>query len=77
MAEDNIKYERLLDAFERIYPSMPKMIWRSFVHGLFTALGATVGLAIIASLVTYFVTHAQFIPKDYQRNIEQVLPGGK
>lgn len=68
------KLEKLLKSLDRVYPSTTQLIWRSFLHGLFTALGATIGLAIIVSIVTYILTQAKFIPYQYRNEMQQVLP---
>ncbi len=74
MEDKNKKIESIVAAIEKVYPSTAQMIWRSFLQGLFVALGATVGLAIVISVVTYILTRAQFIPKEYREQIRQVLP---
>ncbi len=74
LGERNLNLEQLAKSIERVYPSTAQMIWRSFLHGLFTALGATIGLAIVISIVTYILTRAEFIPREYRNEIRQVLP---
>ena len=70
----DLNLDQIVRSIERVYPSTAEMIFRSFLHGLFTALGATVGLALVVSLITYLITRVNFIPKEYQQEIKQVLP---
>lgn len=72
--KNDLSLNQVIRSIEKVYPSTGKMIWRSFLHGLFTALGATIGLAIVISIVTYIITKANFIPREYRQGIEQVLP---
>jgi type IV secretory pathway TrbF-like protein len=54
------------------------MIWRSFVHGIFVGLGATIGVSILVGLATYLITQARVVPLLHDvidnTNIEQVFP---
>lgn len=72
------KIEILTQAVERVYPSTRRMIWRSFLHGLFVALGTTMGLSIVLALVTFTVTQLRLVPGlDMlidQTHLDQVLP---
>ena len=52
----------LLHAIERTYPSLGRLMWRSFLQGLFVALGSTIGLTIFLALVTFVLNQLRFIP---------------
>lgn len=69
------KVALLLDAVERIHPPLKTLMWRSFLTGIFTGLGATVGVSIILALVTFLLGQVQVIP-GLQRvsTIEKILP---
>jgi len=74
------KLELLLAATDRIYPSLPKLMARSFIQGLFMGLGSTLGLAIIIALISLIVAQLKIVPAfsdfiEYWR-ISQYLPGG-
>lgn len=71
------KIEILTRAVEKVYPSMGSLIWRSFIHGLFLALGSTIGLSIILAVVAFLIAQFKFIPvvNDLIKNVrvEQML----
>ena len=52
----------LLKAAEIYYTDWHKLLWRSFVNGLVGALGATVGLAIVLSLLGALLSHLGVLP---------------
>ena len=49
-------------AIEKYYNSWSTLIARSFVSGLFTALGATVGLAIVITLTGFILEQLGVLP---------------
>jgi len=50
--------DRLVEAVDRAYHRPWLMMWRSFLHGFMTAIGATVGTAVIVAILGYVVqTH--------------------
>lgn len=75
------KIGRLSQAIDHIAPSAGKLMWRSFLHGLFVALGATIGLSIVIAAVTFIITKAKFVPVINQlikqTQIEKAFPNGK
>lgn len=72
------KLEILTQAVERVYPSTKWLLWRSFLHGLFVALGGTLGFALIISAITLLIAQLRLIPPlnafIEQTKIEKVLP---
>lgn len=72
------KIEILTQAVERVYPNTKQLMWRSFLQGLFIALGTTIGLSLLIGLVTFFLSQLRVVPviKDLieQTHIEKVLP---
>ena len=67
------KMEALIRAVDKVYPKKRVLIWRSFLQGLFGAIGATIGLSIFLAFVTFFITQLKVVPfmKDiiYQTQI--------
>lgn len=72
------KVEQLTRALDYISPSSAKLMWRSFLHGLFVALGATIGLSIVIAVLTFIITQAKVIPALNQllkqTQIEKTFP---
>jgi hypothetical protein len=72
------KIEILTQAVERVYPNTKQLMWRSFIQGLFIALGATIGLSILLALLTFTVSQLRLIPAINniidQTHIDKVLP---
>lgn len=49
------KLERLVAVLPKIYPPMWELLFRSFLQGLFTALGATIGLSIFIAIISFIL----------------------
>jgi hypothetical protein len=47
---------------ERYYTSWPQLLLRSFASGLFTALGATLGLGIVLWIASFLFSHLALVP---------------
>lgn len=56
------KLKLIFGVLEKTYPPMKVLLFRSFITGLFTALGATIGLSLVLALVTYLLGVFQAIP---------------
>jgi hypothetical protein len=75
----NKSTDKILGAFaqslEKYYNSWGNLIGRSFVSGLFTALGATVGLALILAFFGVVLGWLGVLPVvgDFFVRIDQVL----
>ena len=79
--------DQVLGAFaqslERYYNSWSTLMARSFVAGLFTALGATVGLALVLALAGFVLDWLGVLPvvggffSRLNEVISQSLPLGK
>lgn len=52
----------LAKVMHRTYGDYRQIMWRSFVSGLFTALGATVGLAIVITVFVYILERLSILP---------------
>ena len=70
-------------ALEKYYSSWSTLMARSFVSGLFTALGATVGLALVIGLTSIILDWLGVLPVvgGFFARIDEVisnaLPGGE
>ncbi|OGB73468.1 hypothetical protein A3K24_01240 [candidate division Kazan bacterium RIFCSPHIGHO2_01_FULL_44_14] len=62
-------------ALEKYYNSWGNLIARSFVGGLFTALGATVGLALVLYLIGFTLEKLGVLPVvgDFFARISEVM----
>ncbi len=63
------------NALEKYYNSWSNLMARSFVSGLFTALGATVGLALVLGLAGLILENLGVLPivGDFFARINEVL----
>jgi hypothetical protein len=52
----------LAKVMHRTYGDYRQIMWRSFVSGLFTALGATVGLAVVLTIAVYILERLAILP---------------
>lgn len=72
------KIEILTRSVERVYPHLSTLMWRSFIQGVFIALGSTVGLAIIITIASFILNELRFLPvvSDFLNavNIQQFFP---
>lgn len=72
------KIQILTQAVEKVYPTTKFLMWRSFVQGVFVALGTTVGLSIVLGVLTYIITTLKLVPGINQiidkTQIENAIP---
>lgn len=72
------KLDHVVSSIDRVYPSLPKLMGRSFLMGLATSLGATVGVTIILGILAYVLQQMRIIPYlgDIipQDTIERLIP---
>lgn len=72
------KVEILTESIERIYPSLSKLMFRSFISGIFFSLGTTIGLSLILATATFLLTQLRVLPgvEELINNtqIQYVLP---
>ena len=72
------KVSILIQAVERVYPSTTKLMYRSFLSGIFFSLGTTLGLSLLLAITTFFLTQLQHIPVVDQlldkTFVEEVIP---
>ncbi len=75
------KLEILTQAVERVYPTSKYLLWRSFLQGVFAALGSTVGLIIILGFGAFLLMQFKFLPpiNSFLKTpvMEKVLPQNK
>lgn len=75
------KMEILTAAVEKVYPSAKMLMWRSFVQGIFVAVGLTIGLSIVLAILVFVLAQLRFIsPIDTFLKtsvVEKVLPPNK
>jgi len=56
------KLELLLKAVSNVYPPLGKLLFRSFLQGLFGALGATIGLTIFIAFFAFLFNQVRLLP---------------
>jgi hypothetical protein len=57
------KIELLLAALEKQYPSYWQLIGQSLLRGLFTGLGATIGVSLVLGILTYVLSQLALFPE--------------
>ncbi len=69
--------EALTRAIKTTYGTTRLLLWRSFLAGLFSGLGATLGVAIVLALLAYLIRHLGGLPVigDWLNQLGRVLPG--
>lgn len=60
--EHTRKIEQLLRAIDRVYPSTRELLWKSFLRGLFTGLGATIGVSLVLGVLTFLFDQLELLP---------------
>lgn len=62
-------------AVDRAYGNWWHLITRSFVGGLFVALGATVGFALLVTILIFVLRHLEVLPVvgDFFSNIKDFV----
>ena len=72
------KVEILTSAVEKVYPSSKMLIWRSFLQGIFVAVGLTIGMFIIFGILIFVFAQLKFFQPvgNFLKNstVEKVLP---
>ncbi len=59
---DDASFDKLVAAIDRAYHRPFRMAMRSFLHGMMTALGATVGAGLVFLLLFYILRSVDFGP---------------
>lgn len=54
--------QALTNAIEKTYGTTKALLLRSFLSGLFSGLGATIGVAVVVILIGYLVRHFGGLP---------------
>jgi len=52
----------LTTAIQQTYGTTRALVWRSFLSGLMSGLGATIGVAIILALIGFLIRHFGGLP---------------
>jgi hypothetical protein len=68
---DDASFDKFVKALDRAYHRPLLMMWRSFLMGVATALGATVGAAIILVILFYVLKTFDFAP--YATKIQEII----
>lgn len=68
--------ERLVSAINAVYLDKKKLFARSFLAGLFSGLGATVGLSIVLIIVGVILHYAGGLPVigQYLQGLNSIIP---
>jgi hypothetical protein len=83
---DEASFDKFVAALDRAYHRPFVMMWRGFLYGIATALGATVGAGIVLVILFYilrsinfapFITQIQdiIIPESIRQQLEGQQPG--
>lgn len=70
---DDASFDKFIGALDRAYHRPFLMMWRSFLHGMAAALGATVGAALVFVILFYVLRTLNFAPFAKQLQ-ELVIP---
>ncbi|HSX42376.1 MAG TPA: DUF5665 domain-containing protein [Candidatus Saccharimonadales bacterium] len=68
--------QALTSAIQHTYGTTKALLWRSFLAGLLSGLGATIGVAIVLALIAYLVRHFGGLPVigNWLSELGRVLP---
>lgn len=74
--EEQANIRRLIAAIDKAYNKPKELIWRAFLVGLLSGLGATVGVAVILAVLGLIVKKLGGIPVigDWLNNVNEVFP---
>lgn len=66
----------LTTAIQQTYGTTRALVWRSFLSGLMSGLGATIGVSVIVILIGYLIRHFGGLPVigNWLSDLEKVLP---
>lgn len=69
----------LVAAIEKAYLKPGQLMWRSFLSGLLSGLGATLGVAIVLALSAFLIHYLGGLPVigNWISNVGQYLPRGR
>ena len=56
------RLNQLYGLLTKQYPSYPKLMLRSFISGVFTAIGATIGLSIFLAILGFILVKLEGVP---------------
>lgn len=75
--EEKKAIEALVRAIHVVYHEPKHLIWRSFLVGLVSGLGATLGVAIIFTLLGFILRELGGLPGigQYFLDVQSILPG--
>ena len=66
----------LTSAIQKTYGTTNALVWRSFLSGLMSGLGATIGVSIIVVLIGYLIRHFGGLPVvgNWLNDLGRILP---
>lgn len=70
------KLDRLITVIEKTYHHPGSLMWRSWISGLMSGLGATMGVAIILALVGFLIRQFGGLPVigAWLNDLGRILP---
>lgn len=70
------KLDQLVNIIDKTYHHPGNLMWRSFVSGLLSGLGATIGVAVVLTLLGYLLRHLGGLPVigQWLNDASQILP---
>lgn len=70
------KVEQLVIALEKVYQRPGLIMWRGFLLGLFSGLGATIGVALVLGILGMLIRQFGGLPivGDWLNGLDQILP---
>lgn len=71
------KIDALIGAIDKAYHHLGWLMWRGFLIGLMSGLGATIGVAITLAILGFFVRQLGGLPVigDWFLQLNDALPG--
>ena len=67
---------RLIGAIDKAYHNPSQLVWRGFLVGLMSGLGATVGVALVLAIIGLLIRQFGGLPVvgDWLNELGQILP---
>lgn len=75
--EDRERLDHLAAALDKAYHHPEHLVWRGFLIGLASGLGATIGVALVITLVGFILRQLGGVPfiGEWLNTLSQELPG--
>lgn len=70
------KFDQLVTVIEKTYHHPGSLMWRSWLVGLMSGLGATLGVAIILAILGFLLRELGGLPVigDWLNDVSRILP---